>query len=246
MTKSDLSIEDLKLARSHDSEVPWILLSHGTGLSMNTRMPEDFQQLSCCLRFLDWCFDRSGSKLGKIKEDGIFEQNGTFNWVDVVLRMQFDESTGKLAALTHVPSGLAATLPAGFPVSKDYEFHCFWSAQDAYAILKPMKKINLQPFWGMEAKPFNHLSGGNYKKAREELEKQAFEITKEWKQAIEKAKGENSAGTEEREQIAQKLKEQTAQKRRAKVPEMNKKAKELLETKMAKRKLNFDAKQGEQ
>ena len=239
LSKSDLTMDDLKLARSHDSEIPWILTSHGSGLSMNTRLPADFQQLSCCLRFLDWCFARSKSRLADIKAGGIFEASGAFNWVNVVFKLEFDVDTGKLIEIMHVPSETPATLPAGFPISRDYEFHSFWSAQDAYAILKPMKKIALQPLWGMEKMPFGHLSGGNYKKAREELEKQALAITKVWQSDIEKAKGAGSAGAEDRETIAQILKEQKAEVRRQKVPAMNQKAKMLLDQKMAKRKLNF-------
>ena len=238
LSKSDLTMDDLKLARSHDSEIPWILTSHGSGLSMNTRLPADFQQLSCCLRFLDWCFARSTSRLADIKAGGIFEANGTFNWVNVVLKLEFEVDTGKLIEIMHVPSETPATLPAGFPISRDYEFHSFWSAQDAYAILKPMKK---RTHSGVAAVPLTSTHPH-----RTSLGAICDNCgASQGMNTDTQHCGECGAlqGADEEQEMedcdALEAEQLFVQTRSQKVPAMNQKAKMLLDQKMAKRKLNF-------
>ena len=238
LTNSDLDSSDMLKIRSADSESPWMLASHGTGLSMHTKLIEDLSQVALLIRFLNKCKEKSGSRIATIKSDGIVMADGSLNWKDVVLAMTFDDKE-MLSEVTHVPTGTKAQIPPGFPISKAYQYYGFWCAQDAVAVMQPLKPVRLQTLFGSSSMPFGHVSGGSYKKAKDELIKQVMMVKAQWEDDLKKAKGDQCEAEEQRQAIAQQIKEAKTAERRSKVPAMQEKAKALLEQKMVKRKLKL-------
>ena len=162
VSKTDLSIEEVVRAKRYDSEAPWHLLSHGTGLSLTTKLPQELAAIELFKRFADACFEKSGSSLACVKQKGIYDTStGKLNWHGVVFELKFgDDDT--LAEVLHVNSSVKGTIPKGAHVTKDYAFQNFWTEGDASLRLKPFPALRLASFFDSDA--FGHNIGGNSKK----------------------------------------------------------------------------------
>ena len=109
----DLTYDDLKLVQEFDPDGPWKLLSHQVGYGLSSPLPKELEAVELFHRWVKLMSSKSGSKIETIKADGRMAANGKINYKDLVLAIQFDGTSHIVKKITHVPTGMDATLPAG-------------------------------------------------------------------------------------------------------------------------------------
>jgi hypothetical protein len=193
LSVSDLTLADIKLAKSYDGDAPWHLVSYGTQLSMSWKLHAKFKNSDLFKRFLTERHIKVGSNLARVKANGKLQVSGKLDWKDSCLKLAFDKKEHKLISITHTKTGALAALPNGHNFSTFYKYTGFWCDEDASAVLAPMPAVRLATLFGKQPQVFGYTRGNNTKKSSDAFDVEVGILEAAWLADAEKVKaGANS------------------------------------------------------
>jgi hypothetical protein len=144
--KSDVSIDELVLAKTDDDLFMQQVMTYATQMTPPLHLPMNLTIKSVMIRVLDKLIAANGNRLTRFKHKiGV---NGTVDWkTGGCFAVSFHATTKVLVKVKHLPTGKEVDVEDSHITSK-WVLEYNWSDFQAVLVLKPMPAVKLAAFFG--------------------------------------------------------------------------------------------------
>ena len=154
---SDLSLEDLKLARTKDKDATYLLASCGAQVPLAFRFPAELNSKQIMHSWLTLRHQKCGNRLANFKGAGCFGSDGKLNFLDKSYKLEWEPSPSTtLKHITHILDPGTEIASPGPWLTKTAEFENFWDDHSASVKITGMPKVLIHTYFGKALMKFKY------------------------------------------------------------------------------------------